>query len=104
MDNGGTVSAERHAMAAIEPLLRHLGGKSRVDDHRVLSGILHRSCREPKPHNATVYTMRNIIERASTGSRTGAASLRDTIIRLQTFLPAYASPLRSPSGSNESTP
>ena len=28
--------------AAIEPLLPHLGGKPRVDDRRVLSGILHR--------------------------------------------------------------
>ncbi len=28
--------------AAIEPLLPHLGGKSRVDDRRVISGILHR--------------------------------------------------------------
>ena len=27
---------------AIEPLLPHLGGKPRVDDRRVLSGILHR--------------------------------------------------------------
>ena len=28
--------------AAIEPLLPHLGGKPRVDDRRVISGILHR--------------------------------------------------------------
>jgi transposase len=28
--------------AVIEPLLPHLGGKPRVDDRRVLSGILHR--------------------------------------------------------------
>lgn len=28
--------------AAIEPLLPHLGGKSRVNDRRVISGILHR--------------------------------------------------------------
>ncbi len=28
--------------AAIEPLLPKLGGKPRVDDRRVLSGILHR--------------------------------------------------------------
>ncbi len=28
--------------AAIEPLLPHLGGKPRVDDRRILSGILHR--------------------------------------------------------------
>ena len=28
--------------AVIEPLLTHLGGKPRVDDRRVLSGILHR--------------------------------------------------------------
>jgi len=28
--------------AAIEPLLPHLGGKPRVDDRRVLSGVLHR--------------------------------------------------------------
>ena len=27
---------------AIEPLLPHLGGKPRVDDRRVISGILHR--------------------------------------------------------------
>ena len=28
--------------AVIEPLLPHLGGKPRVDDRRVISGILHR--------------------------------------------------------------
>ena len=28
--------------AAIEPLLPHLGGKPRVDDRRIISGILHR--------------------------------------------------------------
>lgn len=28
--------------AVIEPLLPHLGGKSRVDDRRVISGIPHR--------------------------------------------------------------
>ena len=28
--------------SAIEPLLPHLGGKPRVDDRRVISGILHR--------------------------------------------------------------
>ena len=28
--------------ATIEPLLPHLGGKPRVDDRRVISGILHR--------------------------------------------------------------
>ena len=28
--------------AVLEPLLPHLGGKPRVDDRRVLSGILHR--------------------------------------------------------------
>jgi transposase len=28
--------------ASIEPLLPHLGGKPRVDDRRVISGILHR--------------------------------------------------------------
>lgn len=28
--------------AVLEPLLPHLGGKRRVDDRRVLSGILHR--------------------------------------------------------------
>lgn len=28
--------------AAIEPLLPYLGGKPRVDDRRVISGILHR--------------------------------------------------------------
>ena len=28
--------------AAIEKLLPHLGGKPRVDDRRVISGILHR--------------------------------------------------------------
>ena len=28
--------------AAIEPLLPDLGGKPRVDDRRVLSGVLHR--------------------------------------------------------------
>lgn len=31
--------------AAIEPLLPRLGGRPRVDDRRVISGILHR-CRE----------------------------------------------------------
>ena len=29
-------------LAAIEPLLPRLGGKPRVDDRRVISGILHR--------------------------------------------------------------
>ena len=28
--------------AVIEPLLPHLGGKPRVDDRRIISGILHR--------------------------------------------------------------
>ena len=28
--------------AAIEPLLPHWGGKPRVDDRRIISGILHR--------------------------------------------------------------
>ena len=67
--------------AAIEPLPPKLAGKPRVDDRRVISGILHRfreglrgravpveyGPRTPPPFNRVAYRMRNRIERASCG-------------------------------------
>ena len=72
LDHDGAALVERDAWAAIEPLLSHLGGKPRVDDRRVLSGILHRSAKACAGGGCLTHT--GPARRSSTGSTGGASA------------------------------